>query len=99
MLLISKNTISILVKRFNETGSVNDRVRKQTRRILTEAELDEISAAFHASPRKSPRCLAQQIGVCKTSAGEATKLLKLKPYRIPSFHELQPPDCNRRLHF
>ena len=94
-----KNTILRLVKRFNETGSVNDRVRKQTRRILTEAKLDEISAALHESPRKSSRCLAQQTGVCKASAGVGTKLLKLKPYKIPSFHELQPPDYNRRLHF
>ena len=98
-LLISKNTILRVVKRFNETGSVNDRVRKQTRRILIEVKLDEISAALNASPRKSPRCLAQQPGVCKASAGVATKLLKLKPYRIPSFYELQPPNYNRRLHF
>ena len=49
-LLISKYTI-LIVKRFNETGSVNDRVRKQTCRILTETKLDEISAALHASPR------------------------------------------------
>ena len=45
------------------------------------------------------RCLAQQTGVCKASAGVATKLLKSKPYRVSSFHELQPPDYNRRLHF
>ena len=74
-------------------------MRKQTRRILTEGKLDEISAALHASPRKSLRCLAQQTGVCKASAGVATKLLKLKSYRIPSFHELQSPDYNRRLPF
>ena len=36
--LISKNTILRLVMRFNETGSVIDRVRKQTRRILIEAK-------------------------------------------------------------
>ena len=97
--LISKNTILRLVNRFNETGSFNDRVRKQTRRILTEAKIAEISAALHGSPRKSLRCLAQQTGVCEASAGVATKLLKLKPYRIPSFHELQPSYYNRRLHF
>ena len=47
--LSSKNTILRLVKRFNETGSVNDRVRKQTRRILTETKHDEINAALLAS--------------------------------------------------
>ena len=57
--LITKNTILRLLKRFNETGSVNDRVRKQTRRMLTEAKLDEISTALHANPRKSLTCLAQ----------------------------------------
>ena len=58
----------------------------------------DISAALHARPRKFLRCLAQQKEVCKASTGVATKLLKLKPYRIPSFHELQPLDYNRRLH-
>ena len=65
--LIWKNTILRLVKTFNETGSVNGNVRKQTRRILIEAKLDEISVALHGSPRKSLRCLAQQTGVCKAS--------------------------------
>ncbi|KAJ4444716.1 hypothetical protein ANN_06513 [Periplaneta americana] len=75
-------------------GSMEDLHKK-----CKEEEQDEIGVALRRSPRKSLRRLAQQRGIFKASAGVATKLLKLKPYRIPSYHELQPQDYNRRLNF
>ena len=41
--------------------------------------MDEIGAALEISLRKSLNCLAQKIGILRTTENVATKLLKLKP--------------------
>ena len=94
-----KNTVRKLVNRFRETGSVLDRKLQRTRHVLTEEKLDEIGQTLERSPRKSLSRLSQKTGVSQFSAWKASKLLKLKPYKITVVQELQPRDTVSRVTF
>ena len=51
-------------------------------------------------PKISKTFFLQEIGVVSASSVQrATKLLKLKPYKIPVEHALHQPDPNKRLRF
>lgn len=79
----SHNTIRRLAKRFKETGSINKPKANVKRRVLTEEKLEH-------TPQKSLRRLGQESGISASSARTATKLLKLKPYKIPVVQTLAP---------
>ena len=87
-----RDTVRKLVNRFRETGSVLDRKAQRTHHVLTEEKLDEIGQTLERSPRKSLSRLSQKTGVSQFLAWKATKLLKLKPYKITEVQELQPRD-------
>ena len=67
-----KTTIYRLVKKFNYTGSVQNKKPQVNKRVLTEEKLDEIGFRLEQSPKKSLRRLAQQVGVSKSSVQLAT---------------------------
>ena len=94
-----KTTIYRLVKKFNDTGSVQNKKPQVNKRVLTEEKLDEIGFRLEQSPQKSLRRLAQQVGVSKSSVQLATKLLKLKPYKTRIVHQLMLPDNAARINF
>ena len=75
----SKSTIHRLVSKFRATGSVMDKKRKRTRRVLSEETLDDIGARLEACPKMSLKQLSHETGVSKSSVHIATKLLHLKP--------------------
>ncbi|KAJ4428890.1 hypothetical protein ANN_25883 [Periplaneta americana] len=83
-------------QRTEDSGTFSDiggeKSGKQQRRVLTEEKLDEVGARLEHSPRKSLRRLAQEVNISKTSAFVATKLLKLKPYRLTVVHALRSQD-------
>ena len=91
-----RDTVRKLVNRFRETGSVLGRKPQRTH-VLTEEKLDEIGQTLERSPRKSLSRLSQETGVSQFSAWKATKLLKLKPYKITAVQELQPRDTVSRV--
>jgi hypothetical protein len=78
-----------IVNKLRETGSLRDKQTELKRRVLTEEKLDDIGARLENSPRKSLKRLARN----------ATKLLKLKPYKSRQVHELQPRDPASRVNF
>ncbi|KAJ4436212.1 hypothetical protein ANN_18842 [Periplaneta americana] len=90
----NRSTIHDLVNKVRSTESFLNKKHVQQRRVLTEEKLDEVGARLEDSPRKSlrRRRLAQEVNISKTSAFVATKLLKLKPYRVTVVHALQPQD-------
>ena len=53
---------------------------------LTEETLDEIGDRLEHTLQKSLKRLLQETGVSVSSVQRATKLLKLKPYKIPIVH-------------
>ena len=56
--------------------------------VLKEETLDEIGERLEHNPQKSLKHLSQATGVCVSSVQRATKLLKLKLYKIPVVHAL-----------
>jgi hypothetical protein len=99
-----KSTISRLVNRFNDTGSVLERNRSGRPSVLSDDGLDGIRQTLLRSPRKSLRKLSLQSGLSYGSLHKATKILKLHPYPVCAMHEpketknekrsldLSPPD-------
>jgi hypothetical protein len=93
-----------IVNKLRETGSLRDKQTELKCRVLTEEKLDDIAARLENSPRKSLKRLAREAGVSKSLARNATKLLKLKPYKTRQdktrqVHELQPRDPASRVNF
>jgi hypothetical protein len=78
----STRGIHKLIDKVRSTGSLLDKKPARKRRVLTEEKLDEIGARLEHTPHKSLRCLAQEMGISKSSAATATKLLKLRPYEV-----------------
>ena len=91
------NTIRRLAKRFKETGSTKNRNVKRRCHVLREETLNEIGERLEHNPQKPLKCLSQETGVSVLSVQRATKLLKLKPYKIPPVHALHQPDPNKIL--
>ena len=68
--------------------------------FLQKKTLDEIGERLEHTLQKSLKRLSQETGVVSVSSVQrATKLLKLKPYKIPVVHALHQPDPNKRLRF
>ena len=84
----SREAVRLLVNKFRETGSILDKKRRVERRVLNNAKLDDIGERLQRSPKKSLRELAQETQVSQTTAWNATKLLKLKPYRVIDVQQL-----------
>ncbi|XP_069673339.1 uncharacterized protein [Periplaneta americana] len=93
------SSVRDIVKKVRETGSLNDKKTQPRRRVLTEEKLDDIGARLENSPRKSLKRLAQEVGVSKSSARVATKLLNLKSYKTMQVRELQLGDPGSRVNF
>ncbi|KAJ4433388.1 hypothetical protein ANN_15647 [Periplaneta americana] len=94
-----RTTVHKIVNKFKTTGSVLDKKRRRRRHVLTEEKLDDIGAQLEQSPQKSLTQLAQQAGVSRTSAHNATKLLKCHPYKVTEVHSLEAGDLHRRINF
>ncbi|KAJ4451644.1 hypothetical protein ANN_03113 [Periplaneta americana] len=83
-------TSQLLVSRSHTEAEVHDHPTRM--KISCEEKLDEVGARLEHSPHKSLQRLAQDVNISMTSAFVATKLLKLKPYRVTVVHALQPQD-------
>jgi hypothetical protein len=95
----NKSTISRLVNRFRDTGSVQDRNRSGRPSMLRDNSQDDIRKTLLRSPRKLLRKLSLQSGLSYGSVHKATKILKLHPYPVNVMHELKKPDKEKRLQY
>jgi transposase len=95
----NRSTVSRLVNRFRDTGSVQDRNRSGRPWVLSVDSLVDIRQTLLRSPRKSLRKLSLQSGVSYGSVHKATKILKLHPYRVHVMHELKEPDKEKRFQY
>ncbi|KAJ4430323.1 hypothetical protein ANN_22536 [Periplaneta americana] len=93
------STIHDLANKVRRTESFLNKKRVQQCHVLRKEKLDAVGAQLEHSPRKSLRRLAQEVNISKTSAFVATKLLKLKPFRITVVHALQPEDPVSRVNY
>jgi hypothetical protein len=96
----NKSTISRLLNRFRDKGSVQDRNRYGRPSCqVTIRSLDDIRQTLLCSPRKSLRKPYLQSGLSYGSVHKATKILKLHPYRVHVMHELKEPEKEKRLQY
>ena len=98
--LPNPSTIRRQAKRFKETGCVKNRNVNRRRHVLKEETLDDIGERLEHSPppQISKTFITGNWSICVVLQN-ATKLLKLKPYKIPVVHALHQPDPNKRLRF
>ena len=88
----NKSTISRLIDKFRDTGSVQGRKRPGRPSLLTAEVLDDVSQRLTHSPRKYLRKLSSQVGLSPATVFRATKKLKFHADRIGVVHELKEPD-------
>ena len=78
---------------------VLDKKQRVNKHVLTEEKLDEVGERLEHTLQKSLRRLAQETEILMTSVRRATKLLKLKPYKLTGMHELLQHDHTERFNF
>lgn len=96
----TRTNILNLVKKFDETGSVQDEPRSgRPRSVSTDENLERIRAAFQHSPETSTRRASLELNLARTSLRRMMKELGLKPYRPHLLHALNEDDPDRRCEF
>lgn len=97
---VDGTTLRNLIKRFEETGSVED--RKRTGPLPTKT--DEITSydvltAIRRSPKKSVRRLAQECDMSPSSVYRILKANNFKSYTERHLHVLRSNDTDKRYEF
>src|SRR5437763_136730 len=94
-----RKTISNLVKKFQDTGSVQDLPRKRISTVLTETMRSKIMENVKNSPTKSLRKRAQRFGISHATVHRAMKESGMRFYRGRTAQELKRGDFQKRLKF
>ncbi|CAF3259642.1 unnamed protein product [Rotaria sp. Silwood2] len=86
-----------LVRKFDETGSIEDESRSgRPRSASTDENKGCVRAAFGESPGTSLRRTSLELNLSKSSLQRMMKELGLKPYRSQLLHALSEDDFDRR---
>lgn len=95
---IARSTVSKLVAKFTETGSVKDLPRQGRPRISEEVRLNVLLEA-EENPHHSSRQLALNNNVDQSFVVKLFRKEKYHPYKVQLIHELNKDDPDRRLQF
>ena len=96
----SERTITYIVNRFEETGSVLPRKRPGRPKTATTEEVStNILAAVEVQPHSTTRVLSLQCGISARSVRRILKTSKLHPYKMQFHQELVDGDQDRRVEF
>lgn len=95
---IARSTVSKVVAKFVETGSVNDLPRQGRPRVSEEVKLNVVLEA-EENPHISTRQLALNNNLHHSSVVKLFKTEKYHPYKVQLIHELNEDDPDRRLQF
>lgn len=96
----SIRTLSKIMLRFRETGTVNQRQRTGRPRDATDDETSTFTlAAVSVNPHTSSRALAQELGVGKTSILRILHRHRFHPYHVHCHQGLKDTDYVRRTRF
>jgi len=96
----TRTNILNLVRKFDETGSVEDEPRSgRPRSVSTDENKERVRAAFEESPATSLRRASLDLNVSKSSLQRMLKELGFKPYRPQLLHALNEDDPDRRCEF
>ena len=98
--VIQGRNITNLVKKFEETGSINDAPRTGRPVSATTNERgDNVIASLTGSPQKSVRRLSDDHGISITSVWRLLHKRKMKPYIPHLVQVLYDGDQDRRVQF
>jgi transposase len=92
----TQSTVSKLVSKFKETGSVADK-RRSGRPPVAEEIREGVVAKVHASPRKSIRRTSMELGVPKGTVHDILKQENFHPYKLQIVQHLTEDDPDDRL--
>lgn len=87
-----------LVNKFQETGSVGNKIVKN-RRVLTEAAQIEILGNFAMDPQTSIPKVSRLTNISVGSVHKTLRLNKFFPYKIQLLQQLAEDDYDRRIEF
>jgi transposase len=95
----SKNILS-LVRKFDETGSLQDKPRSgRPRCISTDENKERVRVAYEENPTTSQRRASLELNLSRSSFQRMMTELGLKPYRPQLLHALNEDDPDRRCEF
>jgi hypothetical protein len=96
----SRQTVTDVNRRFNETGSVADLPRSGRPRSSTgEENREKVEAKFTASPGTSIRKAAMQLGISRMGVQRILKEIGVRPFRPTLVQGLLEDDYDRRTEF
>lgn len=95
---VSRSFVYKTLKRFRETGSLNDRPRSgRPRTKSTSATIRRVKQLLRRNPRRSMKSMSKDLGVSPTTAFRiAKKYLGLKAYKKVQVQMLSAKDKDRR---
>ena len=97
---VSHVAVAQLLRKFEETGTVEDRRRSGRPRTATdEGTATAVLASFVKSPQRSTRRLSGECHVSQTSICRVLKTHKWHPYKLQLQQHLSEDDPDRRLQF
>lgn len=95
----SKTAVKKLVRKFTETGSVLNKMKKKRTRDEDDAATILVLNSVDENPKASVRDRADEISVSKSEVHRILRCNKLKPYKPKFRHTLENGDDARRLEF
>lgn len=97
---ISPSTISRILRRFKETGSVSNCFKKPHRKwVVNEENTENIIATVVENGRTSISKLSEESNISSTSIRRILKDNKFHPYKPKVVQTLREPDFNHRFDF
>ncbi|CAF5022496.1 unnamed protein product [Rotaria sp. Silwood1] len=96
----TRQAIHKLVKKFDDTGSVEDSPRSgRPTTVRIEENMQLVSETFAQNPQMSQRRASLELGVSRRSLQRLMQDLNLKPYKPKLLQALNEDDPDRRLEF
>src|SRR6185437_13072401 len=97
---VNQSTVVRLLRKFKQTGSVEDAKRSGRPKTATDEEKQiNTLALFNRSPIKSQRKASAEVGISPSSINRILKLHKFHPYMIQLIHGLDEEDETVRVDF
>ena len=97
--LPDRHCVVALMKKFKQTGSVQDRPRSGRPSVINNEALQNVTNKLDRSRHKLLRRLLQEVGMSLTSTYRAVKKQKFFPFKVSVIHELKTQDTEKRVIF